>query len=285
MLPQASGQNLVYAGATSGDAVYAFSYATGALLGKITSPAGTIAIEDLCSDKSGYLYVTTLSSKLEGLMYKYAHGTSGQPIETYHLAYGVAPVGCAVDPRSGDIAVAGRALHNGYLSGIAVFQPGGTYEGRGYYNYTISNYYYCGYDDKGNLFVNGQGAGNEMYLAELRKGATTLTNISLSKTISLSGMGQIQWDGHAMTVEDLTNSAIYRFQVSGTKATVTGTTRLYGWNFPTLSSIQGSTLVIPTGSSGGSVGYWKYPGGGKATRLVKAPAGLRAVAISLAPQQ
>jgi len=282
MLPQATSEDLLYAGATGGNVIYAFSYSTGALVGKIVPPGGTIAIGGLCSDKSGYLYVTALSAQLHPFVYKYSHGVAGQPIETYRFTPGIAPGGCSVDAATGDLGVPFRSLHNGGASGVAVFPPGGTYQGRGYFNYTIANYYYCGFDDKGNLFVNGEGYGNQMYLAELRKGSSTLTNIALNRSISLSGMGQLQWDGHSMTIEDLTAGALYRFSVSGVHATVTGATHLTGWNYPTISWIQGSTLLVPTGTGGTSIGYWKYPAGGKPTRLLKAPEGVRVVTVSLA---
>jgi hypothetical protein len=275
----APGADILYASASSGSAVYAFSYPLGAAMGKIVPPKGTIALEGICSDAAGDIYVTALSGDEEGHVYMYQHGGT-RPVNQWNFER-VVPFGCSYDGPSGKLAVSTVSL--GVASGALFVIDTDSQESSVYYSYDISNYYYCGYDAKGDLFVNGQGFGTQMKLAELRKGAKSLTDIALQPNISVSGMGEVQWDGHYITVEDLTDSRIYRLRISGAKATVAGTAQLSGWNGPALSWIQGSTVVVPTGIGGASLGAWKYPRGGKPTKTAKAPGGMFGVTVSVAP--
>ena len=176
------------------------------------------------------------------MLYEYKPG-AGTPEKTIKLD-AVRPFGCAVDPKTGDLAFSTTSL--GVTGGyIDIMMPDGS--GKIYYDYNISNYYYCGFDGSGDLFVDGQGDGTEMYLAEIKAGSSGYpTNLTLSKNVSLSGMGQIQWDGTDITLEDLTSGAIYRLQIDGTKANIVGTTRLGKWYDATLSWMdRGMVLVRP----------------------------------------
>ena len=212
-------------------------------------------------------------------MYEYLHGAT-HPTSQWNFE-GLEPFGCSYDATTGALAVTTVSLG---VSAGALFVIGSSSQGSGvFYDYNISNYYYCGYDSKGNLFVDGQGAGTQIHVAELRKGSKSLTDIDLQHSISVSGMGEIQWDGHYITIEDLTASSILRLRISGSKAIVAGTTRLSGWNGPTLSWIHGSSITIPTGVTGATLGSWRYPAGGKPAKTAKAPSGLFGVTVSVAP--
>ncbi|MFY9719471.1 MAG: hypothetical protein WAK16_07485 [Candidatus Cybelea sp.] len=280
MLPEASGEDLIYATSTSGNAIYAFSYPTGKLVGKIVPPSGTISLQGLCADNLGYFYVTSFSGRhgghgAAGHLYKYRHGAT-RPKTDFTFG-GTEPFGCAFDATTKTLAVSAISL--GVTAGFVETIPiSGS--GKIYYSYYVSNYYYCGYDDKGNLFVNGTGAGPVMYLEELRKGASGLKELALNRSLSDSAIGQVQWDGRNITLEDLTDSALLRLSISGSKAKVVGTTHLDGWYDATLSWLNGSTLLVPTGGKNTKLGFWNYPSGGKATRLVDAPAGLFSVTVS-----
>lgn len=278
--PNASSQELLYATAAAGNAVYVFSYPGGSLVDKIVPPHGTISMQGLCSDKAGEVYVTTMTfdgRSSAGHVLVYQHGGKS-PILHYDFN-GVEPMGCSVDSNyTLAVTTVGLGASSGFLETIPTTSSG---ESQIYYDYNISNYYYCGYDSKGNLFVEGQGAGPSLYLAELHKGAKSLTNLALSKSISDSGMGQVQSDGTNITIEDVTASEILRLRVSGYKAVVTGTTRLTYWNYPTLSWIQSGTVIVPTGTEFTNIGFWKYPAGGKPTKTIKAPASVYSVTVSV----
>ncbi|HLY03408.1 MAG TPA: hypothetical protein VKR56_13060 [Candidatus Cybelea sp.] len=281
-----SRQDLVYAAASAGNAIYVFSYPAGKLVKTIRPPKGTVSLQGLCSDNNGNVYVTALAaagsgSSDDGMLYEYKRG-AGTPEKTFKLD-GVRPFGCAVDPTTGDLAFATTSL--GVTAGYVDIQaPDGS--GKIYYDYNISNYYYCDFDGSGNLFVDGQGDGTEMYLAEIKKGSTGYpTNLTLSKSISLSGMGQIQWDGTDITLEDLTSGAIDRLEIDGTRANIVGTTRLAKWYDATLSWINGATVLVPTGSDQTQVGVWNYPQGGKAVQTIAAPSSIFSVTLSAVSQR
>jgi hypothetical protein len=281
----ASSQDLLYAVASAGNAIYVFSYPAGKLVKSIRPPKGTIALQGLCSDTAGDVYLMALvaesGSGEEGMLYEYKRG-AGTPEKTIKLE-GVRPFGCAVDPKTGDLAYSTASL--GVTAGYVDIQPPDG-SGKIYYDYNIANYYYCGFDGSGNLFVDGQGDGTQMYLAEIKKDSSGYpTNLALSKSISLSGMGQIQWDGTDITLEDLTAGAIYRLKIDGTKANIVGTTRLGKWYDATLSWIDGARVLVPTGEQQTQIGAWNYPKGGKAVQKIVAPDSILSVMLSAVSQQ
>jgi hypothetical protein len=283
MTPRVAGNDLIYASGAAGRDIYVFSYPDGNLVETIAAPKGTIALQGLCSDTSGNVFVTSISPPKNGIgqghVYEYAHGQN-KILKTLTFNNAI-PFGCSVDPASGTLAVSTVGLDNRGGS-LETFTTAGY--GKSYYSYDIGNFYYCAYDDQGNLFVNGQGSGTQMYLNELPEGKNGLEDISLDKYVSISGMGQLQWDGHNLTLEDLTANAIYRLSFSGSSEKVVGTTHANGWNGAALSTIDGSSVLVPTGVSGAAIGFWKYPAGGNAVKTISSPSGLFALTISVAKQ-
>lgn len=242
--------------ATSGDLVYVsngcggvcvLSYPGGQVVSTITL-SGPIGGD--CSDSSGNVFVANNTQAVE-----YVRGDSS-PIATYSVA-GDEAAACSVDPTSGNLAVVFR----GTGVDVAIFPPGsGT---PSYYNAHIDAYY-CGYDAHGNLFVdglNGHGGG----LSELSKGASDLNVLSINGDIG--DPGQVQWDGKYISTEGRASGNIYRLEVSGSTATVVGTTRLKGTIANASQSwINGNYVILPYATRGrliNKVGVWKYPASGK----------------------
>ena len=130
-------------------------------------------------------------------------------------------------------------------------------------------YFFCGYDTKGNLYVDGVNNGTTASeLGILPKGGSTLTTIAVNKTIVYPGA--VQWDGKDVAIEDVTDDTLYRVKVSGTKGTVVGTTTFKGPRADELEQfwLQGTTLVMPYGTSNRQmhkIGLWAYPAGGSPT--------------------
>ena len=75
---------------------------------------------------------------------------------------------------------------------------------------------FCGYDNQGNLFIDGGP------FAELPSGSGTFTNFKLNKHIYQGG--QVQWDDKHITVTSVNANRIYRLQISGSAGTIIGTT-------------------------------------------------------------
>ena len=107
----------------------------------------------------------------------------------------------------------------------------------------FAEYFFCGYDNEGNLFVDGlsRGAG-DFVLAELPKSGDTLTKVDLNQYIGFPG--GVQWDGKHLAVGDQTTN-VYQFSIAGSQATLVGKTRLAGATYVKQFWIQNQTLIAP----------------------------------------
>jgi hypothetical protein len=254
MAPDATSQDLLYIAANR--VVVVYSYPQGKLVGTLRR---FYLADDGCVDKRGNVYIVNLGW---GLVYEYAHGGTKRISDIDPGSMGAD--GCSVDPTTGNLAIAGsRDPSNG---GVAIYK-----NARGtpthYTDSAFYEYFFCGYDDKGNLFVEGQrypGASGDGILAELPKGGSQLETLSTDQT--LEWPGKVQWDGKHITVEDPTAAAIYQFSISGSQATEVGTTHLGGPGELHQTWIQGRTVVAPTGCSTSceyaDIVFYKYPTGG-----------------------
>jgi hypothetical protein len=263
MLPGSSSGDLLYVagrGAADQGVLYVITYPEGQLVGEVSLPySGDIG--GICSDSNGNIFVPSG----EDAIWEYAHGGT-QPIATLSVDSGWSNA-CAVDPRTGNLAVTNDKDYP-YKGDVAIYagaQGKPTY----YSDSEIANPFHCGYDDRGNLFLDGDGP-----FAELLAGSGNLTNITLNKKHNT--IGQVQWDGTYITVTSQNANKIYRLQISGSTGKVIGTTQLRGpgRNTTSQSWIQGSTIIAPIGPNSrfrgdDSVGIWNYPAGGKAITIVK----------------
>lgn len=223
-----------------------------------------------CADNKGDVFITQADAVLE-----YAHGGTKQ-IE--HLSMpGYYAAGCASDPMTGDLAVTwdyGRS--HGY---VGVYHNGsGT---PALYTKRHMLFFWCGYDNAGNLFVDGA-ISPHAAVVELPKSGTKLDSVSLHETFS-ENPGAVQWDGKHLAIGDQANDTIYRFSIAGSQGKLVGKTALRGAQFVIQWWIEDGRLVGAYGLKN-KVLYWPYPGGGSPTKAITnallAPAG---VTISKAP--
>ncbi|HEY2473961.1 MAG TPA: hypothetical protein VGI19_04085 [Candidatus Cybelea sp.] len=172
--------------------------------------------------------------------------------------------GCAIDPVSGNLAVATQP-RNSSPGGVAIFAHA---KGKPK-NLDASGIYYpsnCAYDDKGDLFVDGGNyRGGYFKLSELPARSKTFVPISLNETILVPG--GLQWDGKYLAVADpgqgYSGSVIYRFAIDGSTGTNVSTVELDGSGDVMGFWIDGARVIVPDkGKSGAYVKVWKYPGGG-----------------------
>lgn len=278
MEPAAAKGDLLYVSDTRGNVdVYSFPAAkpVGVLRG-FRNPAG------LCSDPKGNVYVVD-TDNLDIL--KYRHGGT-KPVKTL-LMFGYYPFGCAVDPKTGDVAVANYTSQSQGAGSLSIFKAGQAIP-RSYTNDALNAFYFCSYDDHSNVFVDGADSGSRhTKFAVLANGSSTLTNVTVDKTIEYPG--GVQWDGSYLTVQDAATRILYRFKMSGTNGKSVGTLQVNGDN-TTLDhqfAISGSTIVMPYGTSKRRVtrvGFWDYPDGGALQKsfAVKRAAELVGVTISRA---
>jgi hypothetical protein len=179
-----------------------------------------------------------------------------------------------VDPITGNLAVTTQSNN-----GVAVFTNA---SGQPTIYQTQFPTYYCGYDNDGNLFVDGYALPDGLWLDELPKGGDAFSELSLSQPITLPA-GQVQWDGTYLTLEigmgakhPLNALAIDRVAISGSGASVISQTTFKNINHGTRASwIYGNRVLVPLGLHGAvpNMGLWAYTKGGNAKRVVKKVAG------------
>jgi hypothetical protein len=254
MLTKAKNGSLLYvpnSDPSGGGYVSVYSYPHGELVGTLTDFSNP---DGACADNAGNIYIADLNARD---ITEYAHGGS-QPIKT--LADSGQPVGCAIDPITGNLAVAnlgGAVAIYRNARGIAKFA----------YFSTEGDAYFCGYDDLGNLFVDGlsyQGLDDLFQLAKLPRGKPHFEVISVNQTVE--SPGQVQWDGKYLAVGDAEQHLIYRVSVTGTSGVVEKTVQLTDGGANGFL-IRGDRLVDASYFYG-EVQYFKYPAGGTATKVI-----------------
>lgn len=242
--------------------LYVFSFPDVKYIGKVAVPQQPFG---LCTDTKGDVFVTTeIPHSDSSDVYEYAHGGT-QPITT--LEDPGQGWGCAVDPATGDLAVTN---FNGAGTGpgnVAVYQNAkGT--PKLYADSNIVDYYWCAYDSKGDLFVDGINSKQAHPFAELPKGASAFDDVKLNKKIA---PGSLQWLGNDLLVVDDKSSSgpekLYRVHFSGSEGTVVGITRLVSRH--DMNSWGGEYVVSGENVVGPSyprrfLSVWSYPKGGDA---------------------
>lgn len=254
MLAEAKSESLLYiSGGVSGD-VYVFSYPSGKPVGEITKlnvPEGE------CVDRSGDVFVVAEGN---ARILEYPHGAT-RALNKLDDRHGI-PLGCAIDSTTGNLAVTNSADYYS-PSNIAVYASG-----RGkptiYPDKDISSFYFCGYDDRGDLFVGGFDNSLNPVIVKLSRGTSEFESISLNHSIGTTG--GVQWDGRYLAIGDQSGS-IYRFRIKGARASEVGTTVLGGAGSVVQFWIQARN-VIGGDLDSGKVMFWRYPAGGGATKVL-----------------
>lgn len=253
---------LLYVSNQGDNTVDIFSYPKGKLEKKLT---GFQSPDGLCSDTKGDVFVTSFSNKE---IVEYAYGAS-KPTATLSDTNGY-PDACAVDPKTGDLAVANHQGTSG-PGNIAIYKNAA---GKATIHILKGLQYvgYCGYDNKGDLFVDGTTVStsgpNKQIFAELPFGSSAMEKITL-KTQLGSG-GAIQWDGQYLALADnlyqgTQTTAIYQVSVAGSVGTIHSTTVLTGSTSISQVWDHAGTII---GADAASVGFWKYPGTGSAFKTI-----------------
>jgi hypothetical protein len=253
--PNGASEDLLYT--ANSTYVNVYSYPQGKLEGKLS---GFAPATGLCANARGDVFVVSIS----GHIHIYPHGGNKAIRVLKRPLYGA--LSCSVDPTTGNLAVASFGF-------VAVYK-----KARGnpiiYQSSKFPQISYCGYDDKGNLFVDSLERPykrSDVAFGELPRGGATLEEITLNQEIEWPG--QVQWDGRYITVVDHYVPAVYRFSISGRRGTKVGTTSLGDpAEYVNGSWIHGSTIVAPNVYSTGEgasrktytdILFYRYPAGGK----------------------
>lgn len=92
---------------------------------------------------------------------------------------------CAVDPATDDIATPASG-------GVIIFRHARG-KGKVYYGSALIEAFSDGYDNSGNLFLDGFNNSHAFGLVELPKGSSTFETVTLSNGVEFPGA--VQWDG------------------------------------------------------------------------------------------
>ena len=245
---------LLYVSSVLTDDVYVYSYGNQKLEGTLTGfklPYG------LCDDPAGDVWIVDDGAQQ---IVEYAHGGTS-PIATLSDA-GEYPEGCSVDPMTGNLAVTNfySASGNGSVS-IYAHASG---EPTTYSDPSITNFRFCDYDNKGNLFADGANGSSQFAFAELRKGSGGLANITLQQKIEWPG--GVRWDGRYVAIGDTDAGIIYRINPASGK--VKTSTTLAGSDYVNQFWIAGNVVVAPSQDGNAGVGFYPYPAGGAPTKAI-----------------
>jgi DNA-binding beta-propeller fold protein YncE len=256
--PDAKAGALLYVSDTETSNVYVYTYPAGALkqtLGGFIDPGGE------CVDRKGNVFVTNTG----GLdIVEYAHGAV-TPAATLKDP-GYFPFGCAVDPTTGNLAVTNFSAASGSGAGnVVIYERAKGKPKQRYSDAAIGGMLLCGFDDAGNLFVDGLTQASTTGFAELPRGGKKLVDIALDQNIVAPG--GVQWDGKYVAVGDEASDTIYRFSIGRKKGTTAGSVVLNGGSAVVQFWIDGARIVGPN-SGLGNVGIWSYPAGGSPTKTI-----------------
>jgi|HubBroStandDraft_4_1064222.scaffolds.fasta_scaffold05612_3 hypothetical protein len=242
---------------------------------------GFQAINGVCSDGKGSVWVAM--SGVEQ-MWKLAH--DGTIVSILQDTIGT-PIGCAVDPTTGNLAVSNVGNNPGgtHIGGSLLVYPGAAGVPTEYYCLScLIAYGFVGYDTRGNLFVDGKNASNVFALAELPAGSNGTNQL---KALNIEGgtlyaTGMVEWDaaGHYLVIGDQLcdnkhATCVYRAKIVDSTAKITGrTTLLDSKGNPICDMIQGTldgNTIAGSDVDNGYCGHpsgtdlWPFPAGGPAT--------------------
>jgi len=276
-LPQASWadekvstSNLLYIAVDlpSETAVYVMTYPQGKIVGTLTGFKAEPLY--LCSGSSGNVFVTAQGGGSE-MSYVYEF----KPGHTRPIAILNDPgdsQGRSVHPTTGDLAVPNlhsRIFHDNY-GNIAIYR-----KARGspkiHRSAQIHEFQFCSYDSQGNLLADGGDRRFHFGLVMLPHDSQNFRKVTLDKPITTGG--PVQWDGSHFAIGYVGLRDLYRVAVLGSTGHVVRTVHLsYKQDYRLYEQfwIQGDAVVAITGPQGGysqSLGFWRYPAGGKDTKF------------------
>ncbi len=254
LLPDAKMQpSLLYVSSILTNEVYVYSYPGGKAEGTLTGfddPYG------LCGDAAGDVWIVDDGAKE---IVEYAHGGT-KPIATLEDP-GEYPEGCSVDPVTGNLAVTNFYATSGAGSVSIYARASGS--PKVISDPQFQEYRFCGYDNKGDLYVGGVTPSSEFVFAKLLRGKNVFLTVKLKQSIEWPG--GVSFDGTDIAVGDTDTSKVYL--TSGKKGKIVGTVTLDDanyvnqfWIVPATKGKANAVLVAPS-QDGDVVGFYAYPAG------------------------
>jgi hypothetical protein len=281
MLPEAKSEELLYVSDYYDNVVDVYSYPKLKPVGVLTTDM--LSPDGLCTDAKGDVFVVNNTPNIDDVL-EFAHGGT-TPIQTLQNP-GQIGVACSVDPVTGNLAVTNiEALYGGQGS-ISIYAGATGYPAM-YFDSDMYAVYYCTYDGKGNLYMDGFSGGvsnGSFEFAEMPKGKTTFTPITLQNT-TINFTGNLLWDGKYVDVEDqeamqdgsVLTSKVYR--TTGADGKVVSSATLEGSDDVSSFIVEGKDL-IGTNFYGDTTGFWAYPKSKKELKTIGGFSGAIGIALS-----
>jgi hypothetical protein len=278
---KASRADLLYVTDADDNDAYMVSLPSGKLVGKLTGfdqPTGD------CVDSSGNVFIVD-SQNSEIREYKHGAKRAFNVLDDHPYI----PIGCSLDPMTGNLAVANCCGHTA-MGSVAVYA-----HARGnpkfYVDSSVEIYWYCSYDSRGDLFVDGIGRNSYQFaLLEIPAGRHGFTSISLKPAIEGDVSLPLLWDGDDLAIASPSSGTLEQFQIRGHRGTRIHVTRLDG-----VSAVYGAFWIARSGktrtlyapivaNSIASIGVYHYPSGGKPIADLYAVVSPFAAAVSVRTQ-
>lgn len=266
--PDAKKGELLYISDAGTNDVIVYRYPSGVEAGVLT---GFDEPQGECVDKAGNVWI---ANTLKSNLLEYAHGGTTR-IATLSDS-GQYPAGCSVSKADGTLAASNITSKNkkddqGSLS-IYTQAMG---EAKIISSPSFQYVYFLGYDNKGNLFLDGYDPNKAAQFGELPAGSGTITPIALSGA-TLSFPGGVQVAQSRVNVGDQGHAVIYRARENGK---VTASTPLDDSADCVQFFIRGKTVICPDAGNG-SIEFYQFPGGGSPTLVIPGLAAPTGAAVS-----
>lgn len=255
-------RRLVYIADGALGEIFTYSYGRRKLEGEIT---GLNSPEGECVQKDKVWVANTGASQL----LEYAFGGM-TPTATIGDS-GKLPIDCAVDPTTGNVA-AMNIITSSFGNGSVSIWTSPSSKPMNYAVAGLPSPYFGSYDNRGDLFVDGMQtvSSGGFGFAELSKGSRKFKMLSISGATMGFPRG-VQWDGDSLVLCDQLgpsgHAVCYQLNVSGTVATVTGTTQLDGAFDAVQVFIKHGKLIAPDPSKP-NVQFYTYPTGGSPAKTI-----------------
>jgi hypothetical protein len=261
MLPEAQSEDLLYASDVRNNVVDVYSYPRGSLVGALT---GFRQPEGLCVDKASDVFIADLQNSR---IVEYGHGDETPKATLSDPGY--YPNDCSVDPTTGNLAVTNLDPTTGSGEGNVLIYVNASGAPRVLIDSRVYYYLYCSYDNKGNLYIDGNAASLGISrFDELPVGLDRFKTIGIRWTprATKPQASGILWDERRLAISDLrhdTSSDVYEVNPTTRRivknAPLEGSINVYGfW-------IHGTTLIGPNDSA---IQFWRYPGGGAPIKTI-----------------
>jgi hypothetical protein len=247
-----------------------------------------------CSDNAGHVWVTNTDTSQ---IFEYDHTATLMTTLSDPVGY---PVGCAWDKETGNLAVTNNP-NFGSTQGEILVYPGGSGTPRAFTDPDLFYGYFAGYDERGNLFVDGYDSSfTHFVLAKLPKNANAASTVTIGGG-TIYDPGTVQWihtgSGSYLMVGDQECggsyspevACMYAVALSGLSGTITGTTypnnslgaaacdivqgvrsgtKLYGSD---IEFAPESGYGCTSGSAASTTNTWSFPALGNPPRTSTSP--------------